>query len=106
MDFTSKAEIFKSLRSGMSAEVERCLTLTGKKRVKTDPVNKKLWGELYKALLAEADATANKEKWESSRVLDAQLRLFYCSLVVNLETRNRVVPYDYMDFARRIGALC
>ncbi len=71
--------------------------------MKTDPINKKLWRDLYPKLIAELAATAGTEKWPSERVLDCQLRLFYCALVVNLESRNQVVAYDYMDFARRIG---
>jgi hypothetical protein len=71
--------------------------------MKTDPVNKKLWRDLYPKLLADLVANAAVEKSSSEGLLDCQLRLFYCSLVVNLESRNQVVAYDYMDFSRRIG---
>jgi hypothetical protein len=87
----------------MADEVARCSRITGAKRDKTDPVNRKLWREIYPKLLLELKNSATAEAWSSSRVLDSLLRLFYCSLVVNLETRNQIVPYDYMDFARRIG---
>ena len=103
MNFSAKVEIFQSLRKGMADEIARCKRITGAKRTKTDPINKKLWRDLYPKLLADLTATATKEKWTPERLLDCQLRLFYCSLVVNLESRNQVVAYDYMDFSRRIG---
>jgi hypothetical protein len=103
MNFASKGEIFQSLRTGIAGEVARCSRISGAKRTKTDPVNKKLWKDLYPKLLETLRASAVAQAWPSERLLDSLLRLFYCSLVVNLEARNRVVPYDYMDFARRVG---
>lgn len=103
MNFSAKKEIFQSLRKGMADEIVRCKSIAGAKTKKTAPVNKKLWDDLYPKLLADLTATAAKEKWTPERLLDCQLRLFYCSLVVNLESRNQVVAYDYMDFSRRIG---
>jgi|ERR1017187_10372870 hypothetical protein len=103
MNFSAKNEIFHSLREGMMAEIARCKRITGAKRMKTDPVNKELWRDLYPKLLADLVANAAVEKSSSEGLLDCQLRLFYCSLVVNLESRNQVVAYDYMDFSRRIG---
>ena len=103
INFASKQEIFQNLRAGIASEVARCRAINGAKRVKTDPVNKKVWKELHPKLLAELNASAAKQAWPSDRLLDSLLRLFYCTLVVNLEARNQVVPYDYMDFARRIG---
>ncbi len=89
----------------MEDEVRRCQTVKGAKRTRTDPVNKLLWGKLFPELMAELKGKAFTEKWSAEKRLDAMLRVFYCSLVVNLETRNKVVAYDYMDFARRIGEL-
>src|SRR5437764_66757 len=103
MNFSAKSEIFQSLRAGMAEQIARCKRITGAKRTKTKPINNKLWRDLYVNLLADVTATAAKEKWASERLLDCQLRLFYCSLVVNLASRNQVVAYDYMDFSRRVG---
>lgn len=36
---------------------------------------------------------------------DAALLLHYCSSVASLEFRNRVWPYEYMAFSRRVGEL-
>src|SRR5438046_2013226 len=103
MDFCSKRALFNQLRQGMAAEIQRCIALKGAKTVKTVPINKRIWRDLYPAMLAELRAKATADKWPAARLLDCALRLFYSALVVNLESRNRVVPYDYMDFARRIG---
>jgi hypothetical protein len=103
MNFSAKSEIFKSLRKGMADEIARCKNITGAKTKKTSPINKKLWGDLFPNLCADLAATAAKEKYTSQLLLDCQLRLFYCALVVNLESRNQIVAYDYMDFSRRIG---
>ena len=103
MDFCSKTDLFTHLRQGMAPEVERCTALEGAKRVKTDPINKKIWGQLYPGMLEELRTKAANDKWPPKNLLDCALRLFYCTLVVNLESRNKVVLYDYMDFARRIG---
>jgi hypothetical protein len=103
MNFSAKSEIFQSLRKGMADEIARCKNITGAKTKKTAPINKKLWGDLFPKLCADLSATAAKEKYTSEWLLDCQLRLFYCALVVNLESRNQIVAYDYMDFSRRIG---
>lgn len=103
MDFAVKKEILKVLRNGMADEVARCSKIVGGKRDKTDPINRKLWRNLYPICLSKLTETAKSEKWLPAQTLDCRLRLFYCSLVVNLESRNQVVAYDYMDFARRIG---
>lgn len=103
MNFSAKNEIFRSLREGMVPEIVRCKGIAGAKQKKTDPINKKLWRDLYPRLLADLVAVAVEEKWTSEQLLDCQLRLCYCALVVNLESRNQVVAYDYMDFSRRVG---
>ena len=61
MNFSAKVEIFQSLRKGMAEEIARCKRITGAKRTKTDPVNKKLWRDLYPKLLADLTATATYE---------------------------------------------
>lgn len=103
MNFSSKEEIFAAFREGMELVVSRCRLIKGSKTDKTSPANRELWKVLYRVFLADLNAYAEEEKWESARLIDCRLRLFYCALVVNLETRNKIVAYDYMDFARRVG---
>ena len=47
----------------------------------------------------------NKLSMISSDYLSNILLIYYCSYVVMLESRNKVWPYEYMAFARRIGDL-
>ena len=48
---------------------------------------------------------AEKEKWTSQEKLEAILMITYCNIVVMIESRNSVRPYEYMDFSRRVGEL-
>ena len=49
--------------------------------------------------------TARHSRWSNEYVLDCVLHITYASYVVMLEFRNKVWPYEYMAFARRIGEL-
>lgn len=49
--------------------------------------------------------TARRNRWSNEYVLDCVLHITYASYVVMLEFRNKVWPYEYMAFARRIGEL-
>lgn len=53
---------------------------------------------LIKPVIEHIELT-NEEK------LDIILRVHYCSYVIMIEFRNRIRPYEYMDFTRRIGEL-
>ncbi len=48
---------------------------------------------------------AEKEKWTNKEKLECILMITYCNIVVMIETRNFVRPYEYMDFSRRVGEL-
>jgi hypothetical protein len=48
---------------------------------------------------------ANKEQWTNVEKLEAILMITYCHIVVMVESRNAVRPYEYMDFSRRVGEL-
>ena len=56
---------------------------------------------LITTLLQQAD----KEKWTNQEKLEAILMITYCNIVVMIESRNSVRPYEYMDFSRRVGEL-
>lgn len=56
-------------------------------------------------LLSRLDNTAQIEHWSNERKLNSILLLDYTMYVVMLEFRNKVWPYEYMAFARRIGEL-
>ena len=48
---------------------------------------------------------ANKENWTNQDKLESILMITYCNIVVMIESRNFVRPYEYMDFSRRVGEL-
>ncbi|MGL5889053.1 MAG: hypothetical protein ACRC3B_04175 [Bacteroidia bacterium] len=48
---------------------------------------------------------AEKENWTHQEKLECLLMVTYCNIVVMIESRNSVRPYEYMDFSRRVGEL-
>lgn len=56
-------------------------------------------------LIATILQQAEKEKWTHQEKLECLLMITYCNIVVMMESRNSVRPYEYMDFSRRIGEL-
>ena len=48
---------------------------------------------------------AFEEEWSKQDLLETILMVEYSSFVVMLEERNKVWPYDYMAFSRRIGEM-
>ncbi len=48
---------------------------------------------------------ASKEQWTHQEKLECLLMITYCNIVVMIESRNAVRPYEYMDFSRRVGEL-
>ncbi|MCR5661144.1 MAG: hypothetical protein K6G50_03320 [bacterium] len=48
---------------------------------------------------------ADRRHWDNERALNLILLIHYVTDVVMLEYRNKVWPYEYMAFARRIGEL-
>jgi hypothetical protein len=48
---------------------------------------------------------AERENWTNQEKLESILMITYCNIVVMIESRNSVRPYEYMDFSRRVGEL-
>ncbi len=48
---------------------------------------------------------AEKENWTHQEKLECLLMITYCNIVIMIESRNSVRPYEYMDFSRRVGEL-
>ena len=57
------------------------------------------------ALITTILQHAEKEKWTNKEKLECILMVTYCNIVVMIESRNSVRPYEYMDFSRRVGEL-
>lgn len=67
-------------------------------------INKKLT-ETKDNLVAILLQKSERERWPNQERLESLLMITYCHIVVMIESRNTVRPYDYMDFSRRIGEL-
>lgn len=48
---------------------------------------------------------ASKETWNNKEILQNILIVTYSNYIVMIESRNKVWPYEYMTFSRRIGEL-
>ncbi len=74
------------------------------KNDKASEINKQIKNYRDKKL-KQVEEKANSEKWSNTLLLDEILRMTYASYITMLEYRNKVWPYEYMAFARRIGEL-
>ncbi len=61
--------------------------------------------ETKSKLISALLQTAEKEGWTNQEKLEAHLLITYCNIVVMIESRNSLRPYEYMDFSRRVGEL-
>lgn len=57
------------------------------------------------ALITTILQQAEREKWTNKEKLECILMVTYCNIVIMIESRNSVRPYEYMDFSRRVGEL-
>ncbi|AOZ89330.1 hypothetical protein BK049_11915 [Bacillus xiamenensis] len=87
-------ELFRTVGSRIYEEIK------GKKTqiTKMNTELKKVTEALVKPVVEDIDLT-NEER------LDKILMVYYCSYIVMIEFRNRMRPYEYMDFTRRVGEL-
>lgn len=61
--------------------------------------------ETKNTLILALKQQADKEDWTQQEKLECLLMITYCNIVVMIESRNSVRPYEYMDFSRRVGEL-
>ncbi|QXE01732.1 hypothetical protein [Terribacillus sp. DMT04] len=68
------------------------------------PIDK--WNSRIKKLTKNLlDTLIKDEELTNEQRLNKVLMVHYCSYIVMIEYRNRMRPYEYMDFTRRIGEL-
>jgi hypothetical protein len=67
-------------------------------------INEKL-NQTKESLIATLLQQADREQWTVIEKLEVVLMVTYCHIVVMIESRNSVRPYEYMDFSRRMGEL-
>ncbi len=56
-------------------------------------------------MIDKTKKNAKQQKWDKATLLSEILLITYASYIVMLEYRNKIWPYEYMAFARRIGEL-
>lgn len=71
---------------------------------KSNVINKCIKAHLIE-LSETAKAESEQNNWDNETFLKEILLITYASYIVMLEYRNKVWPYEYMAFARRIGEL-
>lgn len=88
-------------------EADKTLPLAMKqsdKHKRSDAINKAI-KQYLESLTEQVKCVARKESWTNKDLLNEVLLITYASYIVMLEYRNKVWPYEYMAFARRIGEL-
>lgn len=86
-------------------EAEKKIPLKGwDRKQKAAFINRELVWE-RQAKMESVTSLARRESWSADKLLDSLLTLTYASYIVMLEYRNKVWPYEFMAFSRRIGEL-
>jgi hypothetical protein len=104
--FSSKAEALKYLNDRgqeilVELEYEIGRTNPGKITQAFQPKIK----ESRDALIRSITQAALREKWPKEQLVNSVLLISHACNVVMLDIRNKVWPYDYMAFSRRVGEL-
>ena len=71
---------------------------------KSDAINKAI-KQYLSDNIENVKKDAKRDGWTNEQLLNEILLVTYASYIVMLEYRNKVWPYEYMAFARRIGEL-
>lgn len=71
---------------------------------KSEVINKAI-KSFTSQVMVQIKIEAKRSGWSNEDLLNEILMATYASYIVMLEYRNKVWPYEYMAFARRIGEL-
>ncbi len=88
-------------------EAEKTMPVAAKladRNKKSDAINKAIKNFLANNIEG-IKIESKKDGWTNEQLLNEILLVTYASYIVMLEYRNKVWPYEYMAFARRIGEL-
>lgn len=101
--YNHKEQILDFLRSKAEIvlpTIKRLKEREAQSKQMNDEINK-----VRESLLSNLTILSKKEKWDNSTLLNNVLMITYCAYIVMIEYRNKVWPYEYMTFSRRIGEL-
>lgn len=100
----SKEQWLKAFRDYSETILSTLQATRNSRNEKASEINKRI--KSYRdERLVDIKRHALSEHWGNERLLNEILCMTYASYVVMLEYRNKVWPYEYMAFARRIGEL-
>lgn len=100
----SKEQRIADFRTNADGVLASLSTSRKSKNDKVSEMNKQIKAYANEKLAFIKDRAAS-QKWDNEQLLNEILCMTYASYVVMLEYRNKVWPYEYMAFARRIGEL-
>ena len=100
----SKEQWLKDFRAHADTILSSLQASKKSRNDKASEINKQI-KTYHDEKLIEIKRQALFEKWNNEHLLDEILCMTYVSYIVMLEYRNKVWPYEYMAFARRIGEL-
>ena len=102
--YTSKEEWLSDFRQFAEETLRLVMCSPKSKSDKAKEINKQI--KNYRdTKLNHLKQLAGSEHWSNETLLTEIMCLTYVSYIVMLEYRNKVWPYEYMAFARRIGEL-
>lgn len=99
----SKEEILEYLRDKADIALEEIQELDDKRK-KSRKINSEI-NRIKDDLIGKVQFNSKAEDWSNDDILNNILMITYCSYIVMIEYRNKVWPYEYMTFSRRIGEL-
>lgn len=101
-----KNELLQYYRSRANEVISELNQIYGEQKanIKAKKLNQKL-KQSKNTLIKILIQVSTSENWSNQEKLKAVLIITYTNYVVMLENRNKIRPYEYMDFSRRIGEL-
>ena len=101
--YKKKPQVLKYLRTNEDIPLVE-ISKIKKREVRSKKINDEI-KKIAISLLNEVTLSAQKDSWNNDTLLNNVLMITYCSYIVMIEYRNKVWPYEYMAFSRRIGEL-
>ena len=99
----TKEQWIEKFRDEAESALPSAMRMTDRNK-KSDEINKTVKRYL-EAITEQIQRECKAQKWTNEQLLNEILMVTYASYIVMLEYRNKVWPYEYMAFARRIGEL-
>lgn len=103
MNLLDKNEILSYLRNEVKEELDNLMVIEKKNQYKTKQMNKIL--DKQRDVLFDLLEKNYKNDEDYPNLTAGAFLIFYCWIVVSIECRNKLWPYESMDLSRRSGEL-